>query len=101
MDLKVYVPEPDIAKLRLGDLAEIFVDAFPGRSFTARISRISDQAEFTPKNVETTEERLKLVFGVRELALINPEGVLKPGMPADSIIHWQSQGATSQILKGP
>lgn len=90
--LKVYVPEPDIAKLRLGEPAEIFVDAFPGRLFAARISKISDQAEFTPKNVETTEERLKLVFGV-ELALINPEGVLKPGMPADCIIHWQPQGA--------
>jgi HlyD family secretion protein len=88
--LKVYVPEPDIAKLRLGDPAEIFVDAFPGRSFTARISKISDRAEFTPKNVETTEERLKLVFGV-ELAVINPGGVLKPGMPADGIIHWQPQ----------
>ena len=90
--VKVYVPEPDIAKLRLGDRAEISVDAFPGRSFTARISKISDQAEFTPKNVETTEERLKLVFGV-ELALRNPDGVLKPGMPADCIIHWQPQGA--------
>jgi len=85
--LKVYIPEPDIAKLHLGDPAEITVDAFPDRRFTARVSRIYEQAEFTPKNVETAEERLKLVFGV-ELALVNPDSMLKPGMPADCVIHW-------------
>lgn len=85
--LKVYVPESDIAKLRLGDAADITVDAFPARRFPARISKIYEQAEFTPKNVETTEERLKLVFGV-ELALTNTDGLLKPGMPADGVIHW-------------
>jgi HlyD family secretion protein len=87
--VKVYIAEPDIAKLRLGDSAEVFVDAFPGRSFAAQISKISDQAEFTPKNVETAEERLKLVFGV-ELGLSNPDGVLKPGMPADTVIQWKT-----------
>jgi HlyD family secretion protein len=87
--VKVYVPEPDIPKLRLGDSAEITVDAFAGRHFEARISKIAQQAEFTPKNVETTEERLKLVFGV-ELALVNPDALLKPGMPADCVIHWRS-----------
>jgi HlyD family secretion protein len=86
--LKVYIPEPDIAKLRLGDPVEVFVDAFPGRSFEGRLSKIRDQAEFTPKNVETAEERLKLVFGV-ELALTNPDSLLKPGMPADCVIHWK------------
>jgi HlyD family secretion protein len=90
--VKVYVPEPDIAKLRLGDAAEVFVDAFPGRGFAARISKIYDQAEFTPKNVETADERVKLVFGI-ELALRNTDGVLKPGMPADCAIHWTSPGA--------
>jgi HlyD family secretion protein len=85
--LKAYVPEPDIPKLHLGDRAEVRVDAFPERVFIARISKISDQAEFTPKNVETADERLKLVFGV-ELAFVNPDGALKPGMPADGVIHW-------------
>jgi HlyD family secretion protein len=85
--LKVYVPEPDIAKLRLGDTADIIVDAFPTRRFPARVSKIYQQAEFTPKNVETTEERLKLVFGV-ELTVANTDGLLKPGMPADGVIHW-------------
>jgi HlyD family secretion protein len=87
--VKVYVPEPEIGKLRLGDPADVTVDAFPGRRFRARVSRVSTQAEFTPKNVETAEERLKLVFGV-ELAFVAPEGVLKPGMPADCAIHWQA-----------
>jgi HlyD family secretion protein len=87
--LKVYIPEPDIGKLRLGQVAEIRVDAFPNRRFTARISKIYDQAEFTPKNVETVEERLKLVFGV-ELALDNADGVLKPGMPADCVISVEA-----------
>ena len=85
--VKVYIPEPEIGKLKLGDRAEVFVDAFPNRSFAARVAKIHDQAEFTPKNVETAEERLKLVFGV-ELTLVNPDGVLKPGMPADCVIHW-------------
>ena len=85
--VKVYVPEPEIGKLRLRAAAEVGVDAFPGRSFTARVSKIYDQAEFTPKNVETPEERLKLVFGV-ELALDNADDVLKPGMPADCRIRW-------------
>jgi HlyD family secretion protein len=70
----------------------VFVDAFPGRGFAARISKIYDQAEFTPKNVETADERVKLVFGI-ELALRNTDGVLKPGMPADCAIHWTSPGA--------
>ena len=89
--VKVYVPEPDIGKLRLDDPAEVFVDAFPGRSFAARISKIYEEAEFTPKNVETAEERLKLVFGI-ELVLGNRDGVLKPGMPADCVIHWKPVG---------
>lgn len=87
--VKVYVPEPDIPKLRLGDEADVTVDAFPGRRFIARISRISEQAEFTPKSVETTEERLKLVFGV-ELTFVEPDSLLKPGMPADCVIRWHA-----------
>ena len=85
--LKVYIPEPDIPKIRLGDPAEVFVDAFPKRPFSAHVTKIYDTAEFTPKNVETAEERLKLVFGV-ELSLDNAERLLKPGMPADCAIHF-------------
>jgi membrane fusion protein YbhG len=86
--LKVYIPEPDIPKLRLGGPAQISVDAFPGRTFEARVSKIYKEAEFTPKNVETADERLKLVFGV-EVRFVNPDSVLKPGMPAECVIHWK------------
>jgi HlyD family secretion protein len=88
--LKVYVPEPQIGKVALGQEARVYVDAYPGRPFAARVSKIYQQAEFTPKNVETKEERVKLVFPV-ELALVeNPGGVLKPGMPADGLIRAQA-----------
>lgn len=88
--LKVYVPEPDVPKLKLGDPAHVTVDAFPGRTFPARVSRISDAAEFTPKNVETREERVKLVFGV-ELTFVEPDAALKPGLPADGVIRWENK----------
>lgn len=83
--LKVFIPEPQIGKIRLGAEARVYVDAFPGRPFQAKVREISDRAEFTPKDVQTREERAKLVFAVK-LAVENPTGVLKPGMPADGTI---------------
>jgi HlyD family secretion protein len=87
--VKVYVPEPSIGKVALGQEARVQVDAYPGRPFAARVSRVSQEAEFTPKNVETHEERVKLVFAVEVALAENPGGVLKPGMPADVVIRWQ------------
>ena len=87
--LKIYVPEPDIGKIVHDQPARVHVDAFPERFFPARVSKIASEAEFTPKNVETREERVKLVFAV-ELALDeNPGGVLKPGMPADAVVRLE------------
>jgi len=87
--LKIYVPEPDIGKVVHDQPARVHVDAFPDRFFPARVSKIASEAEFTPKNVETREERVKLVFAV-ELALDeNPGGVLKPGMPADAVVRLE------------
>ncbi|HEX4995773.1 MAG TPA: efflux RND transporter periplasmic adaptor subunit [Methylomirabilota bacterium] len=87
--VKIYVPEPSIGKVALGQEARVSVDAYPGRAFPARVSRVSQEAEFTPKNVETKEERVKLVFAVEVALGENPGGVLKPGMPADAVIRWQ------------
>jgi HlyD family secretion protein len=87
--VKIYVPEPSIGKVALGQEARVYVDAYPGRPFTARVSRVSQEAEFTPKNVETREERVKLVFAVEVALAENPGGVLKPGMPADAVVRWQ------------
>jgi len=83
------VPEPDIGKIVHEQAARVHIDAFPDRFFPARVSKIASEAEFTPKNVETREERVKLVFAV-ELALDeNPEGALKPGMPADAVVRLE------------
>jgi len=88
--LKIYIPEPDVGKVQLDQEARIYVDAYPDKFFHARVSKVAQEAEFTPKNVETREERVKLVFAI-ELAIgENPEGVLKAGMPADAVLRWQA-----------
>jgi HlyD family secretion protein len=87
--LRVYIPENQIGKVRLGATAKIKVDTFPDREFDGRVSYVSSQAEFTPKNVQTQEERVKLVFAVN-VTLDNRDGTLKPGMPADVTISPQT-----------
>jgi HlyD family secretion protein len=84
---KVYVSETDMGRVKLRDAARVYTDAFPRRAFEGTVSEISQQAEFTPRDVHTREERTNLVFAVK-LSLKNPEGVLKPGMPADAWIRW-------------
>ncbi len=81
--LTVYVPEGKIGLIRLGDEVAVSVDSFPGRTFSGRVTYISDRAEFTPKNVQTPEERVNMVFAVK-ITLPNPGHELKPGMPADA-----------------
>jgi RND family efflux transporter MFP subunit len=87
MDLKVYIPEKEIAKVKLGNIARIRVDAFPDRHFQATVKRVDQRAQFTPVEIHVPEERVRMVFGVT-LAIENPEGLLKPGMPADAWILW-------------
>lgn len=86
--VKVYVPEPQLGKVALGDPADISVDSYPKEIFKGKIVNISSEAEFTPKNIQTKQERVQLVFGVK-VAIANTEGKLKPGMPADVVIHLQ------------
>jgi multidrug efflux pump subunit AcrA (membrane-fusion protein) len=83
--LTVYVPEPDIGTVTIGQTVNVFVDSFPGQPFPGRITYISDEAEFTPKNVQTKEERMNTVFAVK-IKLENPDQLLKPGMPADAVL---------------
>ncbi len=80
--LTVYVPEPRIGQVRLGQRADVTVNSFPDRTFAGTVTHIADSAEFTPRNVATAEERVNLVFAV-EIAIPNEDGALKPGMPAD------------------
>jgi HlyD family secretion protein len=83
-DLKitVYIPEDRYGTINLGQTARVSVDSFPGETFEAKVIRIADQAEFTPRNVQTETGRRTTVFAV-DLAVTNPQGKLKPGMPAD------------------
>ncbi len=82
LTITVYVPEDQIGDILLGQGATMTVDSFPGQKFSASVTYISDQAEFTPRNVETVSGRESTVFAVK-LHLDNANGQLKPGMPGD------------------
>ena len=84
--ITVYVPEDRYGRIKLGGEAMMTVDSYPGEVFEAKVVYISDQAEFTPRNVQTQEGRRSTVFAV-ELAIQNEDGKLKPGMPADVIFE--------------
>jgi HlyD family secretion protein len=84
--VKIYVKEDKLGLVKLGQKGEVRVDTYPGKVFTGRVTYISSEAEFTPKNVQTQEERVKLVFGVK-VRVDNPNQELKPGMPADVSIR--------------
>jgi len=81
--LRAYVPETEVGRLRIGDTAALRVDAFPNRVFTGRLIEIGSEAEFTPRNVQTKKERVTLVFRIK-IQIDNPDGLLKPGLPADA-----------------
>ena len=88
LHLKVYVPENRIGQLRLGLSAKIYSDAFPDQPYDATVSYISSRAEFTPKEVQTPDERVKLVYAVKLAVTDNAEHRLTPGIPADAVIRW-------------
>jgi len=80
--IKVYIKEDKLGLVKLGQKAEITTDSYPGKKYEGTVTYISSEAEFTPKNVQTREERVKLVFGVK-VSVQNLNDELKPGMPAD------------------
>lgn len=98
--LRVFVGERDLGKVRLGAPARIRVDAFPGRDFTARVARVDAQAQFTPRDIHMQDERSRTVYGVT-LEAPNPQGVLKPGMPADAWILWDTRVGWPARLAAP
>lgn len=85
--LTIFVSETKLGRVKLGQAAKVGVDSFPERIFTGKVTYISPEAEFTPKNIQTKEERVKLVYGVK-IKLENPEKSLKPGMPADAVLKF-------------
>jgi HlyD family secretion protein len=82
--LNAYIPEPDLGRIRLGQEAEVVTD--DGQTRSGRVSFVASRAEFTPKNVQTRDERVKLVFRIK-IALENADGLFKPGMPAEAYLE--------------
>jgi len=82
--VRVYVPEPWLGHVQLGDTVKVRVDSDPSREFAGTVDQVAREAEFTPRNVQTVGERVKQVFGVK-VRLDNPEGTLRAGMSADVV----------------
>ena len=82
LTITVYVPEDRYGQISRGQTATVEVDSFPGLTFGAEVTHIADEAEFTPRNVQTVEGRSATVYAIK-LSVADTEGRLKPGMPAD------------------
>ena len=80
-----YINEPDMGKVKLGQKAEVYTDTYPGKAYAGTVSFIASEAEFTPKYIQTQEERVKLVFRIK-IRVDNTSLDLKPGMPVDAYI---------------
>jgi HlyD family secretion protein len=83
VELKIYVGETEIGKVKLGQPCDVKIDTFPDRSYKGKVSFISPEGEFTPKIIQTRKERVKLVYLVK-ISISNPDLELKSGMPADA-----------------
>lgn len=90
--LRAYIPETELGRVKVGQKARVTSDTWPGKTYDGLVSFISPEAEFTPKNVQTEKERVKLVYRIK-ITIPNPAMELKPGMPADAeIITNQAPG---------
>lgn len=86
--INIYIPEKELPDIKLGQKAEIYIDAYPEKPFHGEVTFISNKAEFTPKNLQTSEERVNMVFTVK-LKITDGKDKLKPGLPADVKIITQ------------
>jgi HlyD family secretion protein len=86
--LMIYLNAVELASVNLGSPVDVIIDAYPERVFSGLVTFISPVAEFTPKNIQTRDERVKLVYAVK-VEMENPDGILKPGMPADARVKKQ------------
>ena len=83
--VRAYVNETDLGKVKIGSHARVTSDSFPAKSYDGRVSFISSEAEFTPKQIQTRQERVKLVYRIK-IDVDNPRGELKSNMPVDAEI---------------
>jgi HlyD family secretion protein len=88
--LRAYIAETDLGRVKLGQTARVTTDTYPGKEYRGTVTFIAQDAEFTPKNVQTEQERVKLVYRIK-ITLPNPDHELKPGMPADAVIDVGSR----------
>jgi len=88
--LRAYINETDLGRIKLNRQVKVTTDSYPDRIYNGRISFINSEAEFTPKSVQTFEERVKLMYRIK-IDLDNPAGELKPGMPADALIEFSDR----------
>ena len=84
--LRAYINETDLGRVRLGQTVDVTTDSFPGKMYKGTLGFLSSEAEFTPKTVQTFEERVKMMYRVK-IDLENPNHELKLGMPADATIE--------------
>lgn len=84
--LRAYIQESDLGRVTVDQKAKVTTDTYPGKVYEGRVSFIASEAEFTPKNVQTEKERVKLVYRIK-IDITNPKMELKPGMPADAVIE--------------
>jgi HlyD family secretion protein len=91
--VRIYVPETRIGKVAVGQKADIMLDAFPGQTFAGTVEQINQKAEFLPRNVQTKEERVHQVLGVK-LRISDPDGKVRAGMAAD--VRLKNQAATQR-----
>jgi HlyD family secretion protein len=82
--VRVFVPEPWLGLIKVGDAVHLRVDSFPGKDFDGTVEQVNRQAEFTPRNVQTVEDRIRQVYGVK-VRLPNNEDKLRAGMSADVV----------------
>lgn len=95
--LRAYINETDLGRVKVGQPVQVTTDTYPGRHYDGRVSFIASQAEFTPKNVQTEKERVKLVYRVK-IDIQNPQMELKPGMPADAEILLTATAAVQKEI---
>ncbi|HXH10630.1 MAG TPA: efflux RND transporter periplasmic adaptor subunit [Alphaproteobacteria bacterium] len=86
--LRAYINETDLGRVKVGQRVRVTTDSYPGKVYEGRVSFLASEAEFTPKNVQTAQERVKLVYRIK-VDIPNPHMELKPGMPADADILLQ------------
>ncbi len=88
--LTVYIPEDRLGQISIGQSVAVHVDSFPGRTFEGTVVAIAHEAEFTPRNIQTQEERVNMVFAV-DIEIPNPDHALRPGLPADAVISAEGE----------